>query len=186
MSEDRLSRAEHLIKFQELYYDRLHIDKLTPLTSRNIVMVKILLYALFDLTEKKEKKYFNQKEIMDQMTTLRDVNVKGKVETKLCIKPKYKMYVMKKIKLIVTSKYQHEEQTGEILEDINEEIETLKQKLFKINYLGFGDYYLALQTIFPIFISKKYYIGKRKVRIYYLNQHGKELMKLVKESNMLI
>lgn len=181
-------RADYFINNQELFFDKLHIDILQPLHSRKAVFVKMVLYALFDLTENNPKKdVFNISEIF--------ITIQKK-------KPLYKLLIKYKAENILQRINERKHQKANMSYDFEAKNKSTMQKfvdgLNKRDKVQYHDIYYSLALLFGIFINtkitsknkdydeileeeSKYYSAG-----YYLNKDGFELMEKFKKQQYLL
>jgi len=181
-------RADYFINNQELYFDKLHIDILQPLHSRKSVFVKMVLYAMFDLTENNPKKdVFNISEIF---------NI---VQKK---KPLYKLLIKYKagnvLSRINERKHINSNKSYDSEAKLKSTMAKFMEGLNKRDKVQYHDIYYSLALLFGIFVNTK--ITSKNIQYedivdeeskyyssgYCLNKDGMELMEKFKKSNFLL
>ncbi len=182
------SKSEHLINNQEIYHDRHNIDPIKPFTTRKVIMIKFVLYAMIDLHSiNKTKSWFNLKEIKEMIDKKRTLYLKF-IEWKV-------NHLVEKVKL---NKFDNSSKNYDVQRIIAADIQRNKKNLNKELNLSYSDLYTAIAQLYPVFIAQKMYVRKldyenvneplatSPTKLYYLNKDGMELLKKVKTDLYLI
>lgn len=183
----RWSKADYFLNNREIRYSPRIMFPIIEVCSKKHTSIILTLYALIDLTERKDKTYFQQKDVYDM--------IKKNITL-------YKMKLTKKgkevVKRRIMSKWERSNRSFDYTKKLQKEEQQVTQFFMNFRGISMDDLYYAIATLVPVFVWIKNYQAKEnyndsdfepstKVKTYYhLNDDGKELMRKVKENNYLL
>lgn len=192
--------ADYFINNQEVYIEKSDLEPLTPYTTRSTLMIKYVLYGLFDLYKDTGRTSFRQIDILKQIGE--EVDGAYKNSKKYMIKAKYKALINLKVQNIIENKnikkFNRTNNNYDVDAKIKKEILNNIKVISKINQITRPDFNLAVNLLRANFIKVTYAkkdqdyldeIGiseKSPTPFYSLKKEGKKLMEKFQKEGFLI
>lgn len=193
------TESDYLINNQEIFFSKSNIVRLSPYASRSPLLIKYLLYGIFDLYKNTSKTSFSQQEILTQIGE--PVFVNNKIRHWL-IYNKYKVLVNLKIEYLITQvnqkNFARTFNNYDVEAKIKKECSEALFKIRKIDKYCRYDFYRYINLFFSSFVKITYYKSqeeyvddisiknKAPLPFYSLQKEGIKLMKMVQDENYLL